>query len=138
MRRSYSEKDLLELDEIAKTIWDIDYSAKRIKRKPNASSKTVPVKSLYRMVKKDRRENESSRCFDFPFTNSNFAGVLGLAENWHISVEDRQYLERDMVLFADDQKTILILPEDRKWWDSTWFTLFSISIGIAGLLVGFF
>lgn len=138
MKQAYSEKDIIELVELAKTLWNIDYESKQIKRKPNVIGKTVPVKAIYRMVKKDRAENEKSRCFDFPFTNSNFTGVLGLAEGWNISVHDRKYLEKDMVLFADDKKTILILPENRDWWESTWFNLLSIFIGVIGLAVGIY
>ena len=136
MKQSYSDKDMLELVELAKTLWEIDYASKCIRRKPNVVGKTVPVKAIYRMIKTDRRENEESRKFDFPFTDSNFTGVLGLAEGWNISVADRKYLEKDMVLFADDKKTILILPENRRWWESTWFNLLSISLGIVGVVVG--
>lgn len=52
MKQAYSEKDILELVELAKTLWDIDYESKQIKRKPNVVGKTVPVKAIYRMVKK--------------------------------------------------------------------------------------
>ncbi len=136
MKQSYSKKDLLELTELAKTLWEIDYATKTIKRKSNVLHKTVPVKAIYRMVKQDRFENKKSRCFDFPFTSSNFTGVLGLAEGWNISVKDRKYLEKDIVLFADDKKTILILPENRDWWESTWFNILSILIGILGVIFG--
>ena len=96
----------------------------------------MPVKAIYRMVKEDRRINESSRSFDIPFAPSNFTGVLGLAEGWHISVKDRKYQEKDMVLFAEDKKTILVLPENKRWWETTWFNLLSITVGIAGLIIG--
>ncbi len=136
MKQSYSETDLLELVDLASTLWEIDYASKLIKRKRNVVDKLVPVKAIYRMVKKDMAKNEESQNYRFPFTDSNFTGVLGLAEGWSISVADRKYLEKDMVLFADDKKTILILPENRKWWESTWFHLLSISIGVIGVIVG--
>jgi len=136
MKQSYSESDKIELTELAKTLWDIDYESKTIKRKVNVVNKSVPVIAIYRMVRKDRAENEASRRFNHPFTNSNFKGVLGLAEGWNISVKDRKYLEKDMVLFADDKETILVLPENRTWWESTWFNLLSLSIGFIGLIIG--
>jgi len=117
MKQTYSDEDLSELTELAKTLWKIEYSTKTIKRKPNVINKTVPVMAIYRMVREDRRMNEESRPYDFPFIGSNFTGVLGLAEGWNISVKDRKYLEKDIVLFADDKKTILILPENRDWWE---------------------
>jgi len=126
----------MELTELAKTLWEIDYAQKIIRRKQNVINKTIPIKAIYRMVKEDRRKNEKSRPFDFPFTSSNFTGVLGLAEGWNISVKDRKYLEKDMVLFAEDSKTILILPENKSWWETTWFSLLSLSLGIAGVIVG--
>ena len=131
MKESYSNKDLEELTELAKTLWEIDYLNKKIKRKPNVIGKTVPVKAIYRMVKQDM-----DLVLDFPFTQSSFTGVLGLAEGWNISVKDRKYLEKDTVLFADDKKTIIVLPENKKWWETTWFNLLSISLGIGGFLFG--
>ena len=131
MKESYSNKDLEELTELAKTLWEIDYPSKTIKRKPNVIGKTVPVKAIYRMVKQDM-----DLVLDFPFTQSSFTGVLGLAEGWNISVKDRKYLEKDTVLFADDKKTIIVLPENKKWWETTWFNLLSISLGIGGFLFG--
>ena len=138
MKESYSKKDTDELMELTTSMWATDYELKRIKRKPNVLPKKVPVIALYRMVRNERANDESKRPFDHPFVPSNFKGVLGLNDGWHISVEDRKYLEKDLVLFADDKKTILILPENRKWWESTWFNLLSISVGIIGLVVGLF
>jgi len=136
MKQSYSEKDKLELTALANTLWDIDYESKTIKRKPNVVNKSVPVIAIYRMVRKDRAENEVSRRFDSPFTGSNFKGVLGLSEGWNISVDDRKYLEKDMVLFSDDKETILVLPENRGWWESSWFNFLSLLIGVVGLIIG--
>ena len=136
MKESYSEKDTDELMDLATSMWETDYESKRIKRKPNVLPKKIPVIALYRMVRRERAINESKRPFDHPFVESDFKGVLGLSEGWNISVEDRKYLEKDLVLFASDKKTILVLPENRGWWESTWFNLLSISVGIIGLLVG--
>jgi hypothetical protein len=136
MKESYSEKDTDELMELATSMWETDYESKKIKRKSNVLSKKIPVIALYRMVRQERRINESKRGFDKPFVNSSFTGVLGLSEGWNISVEDRKYLEKDLVLFASDKKTILILPENRAWWESTWFNAISFLVGIVGLLVG--
>ena len=74
MKQSYSNKDLIELTELAKTLWEIDYAQKIIRRKQNVIKKTIPIKAIYRMVKKDRLENEKSRPFDFPFTSSKTKG----------------------------------------------------------------
>ena len=89
------------------------------------------------MVRIDRLENESSILYHFPFTKSNFKGVLGLAEGWKISVNDRKYLEKDIVLFADDQETIIVLPENKRWWETSWFQLLSIAVGFTGSVIGF-
>lgn len=137
MKQSYSDRDLEELTELAKTLWEIDYPNKKIKRKPNVIGKKVPIRAIYRMVRKDRLENESSRRYHFPFTKSNFTGVLGLAKDWNISVNDRKYLEKDMVLFAEDQKTIIVLPENKRWWETSWFHLLSIAVGFTGSIIGF-
>jgi hypothetical protein len=136
MKETYSEKDTDELMDLTVSMWETDYESKRIKRKANVVPKKVPVIALYRMVRRERANDESKRPYDHPFVQSNFKGVLGLSEGWHISVEDRKYLEKDLVLFADDKKNILILPEDRAWWESTWFNLLSITVGIVGLTVG--
>ena len=74
MKQTYSDEDLSELTELAKTLWKIEYSTKTIKRKPNVINKTVPVMAIYRMVREDRRMNEESRPYDFPFIGSNFTG----------------------------------------------------------------
>ncbi len=136
MKESYSEKDTAELMELAISMWETDYKSKIIKRKPNVLSRKIPVNALYRMVCQERRINKSKRPFDHPFVQSSFKGVLGLSEGWNISVEDRKYLEKDLVLFASNKKTILILPENRAWWETTWFNAISFLVGIIGLLVG--
>ena len=136
MKESYSDKDTDELMDLTKSIWETDYESKRIRRKLNVLPKKVPIIALYRMVRRERANDESRRPYDHPFRTSKFKGVLGLNGGWHISVEDRKYLEKDLVLFADDQETILILPENREWWESTWFNLLSISVGLIGLVVG--
>lgn len=137
LNKSYSNQDLEELTDIARTLWEFDIAKKFIKRRPNVIHKKVPVQAIYRMTKeawlKDTKLRGGAR---FPFVESNFSRVLGLAEGWNISVEDRKYLENDMVLFSNDGKSVLISPVNKKWWESTWFNLSSISIGIAGLIVG--
>ena len=70
--------------------------------------------------------------------NRNFARVLGLSEGWEIQVDDRRFIEKDMVLFASDGRTILLLPEPpRRWWETTWFNFTSLLLGILGLAFGF-
>lgn len=133
MKETYSINDKEDLTAIAKSMWETDYENKKIKRKPNVISKKIPVISLYRMVREERHLDESKRPFNFPFVSSEFKGVLGLSEGWHISAEDRKYLEKDLVLFDSDKKTILILPEKRSWWDSSWFNILAIVFGTVGV-----
>ena len=137
LNKSYSNQDLAELTDTARTLWEFDVAKKLIKHRPNVIRKKVPVQAIYRMTKeawlKDRSLMGSS---SFPFVESNFSRVLGLAEGWNISVEDRKYLENDMVLFANDGKSVLISPVSKRWWETTWFNLTSIGIGFAGLIIG--
>jgi hypothetical protein len=77
--------------------------------------------------------------FHFPFSNNSFSQVLGMNEDWDISVEDRKFIEKDMVLFASDHRTILISTEiPVRWWETTWFNVASLLLGVLGLLFGIF
>ena len=137
LNKSYSNQDLAELTELARTLWEFDVAKKKIKRRPNVIRKKVPVQAIYRMTKEAWLKDSNIRgSSSFPFVESNFTRVLGLAEGWNISIEDRKYLENDMVLFANDGKSVLISPVSKRWWETTWFNLTSIIIGIAGLIVG--
>ena len=128
--------DTDEILELTDSLWDIDYSSKKIKRKPNVVSTKIPIISLYRLARRQRANDESKRKYDHPFTTSGFKGVLGLSEGWHISPKDRKYLEKDLVLFAEDQKTPLIVPENKRWWETSWFNVLSITLGIIGSIFG--
>ena len=136
LNKSYSNQDLIELTDLARTLWELDVATKLIKRRPNVINKKVPIKAIYRMTKEAWRNNLSG--YSFPFVESNFTNVLGLAEDWNIPIKDRKYLENDMVLFASDQKSVLISPITKNWWETTWFNLISILIGIAGLIIGIY
>lgn len=138
LHQSYSEHDLKRLTLEARKSWgyDLDASPKTINRINGSSREKVPIQAIYRMVAEDWSKDQFNR-FHFPFANSNFARVLGLAEGWDIPVQDRKFLEKDFVLFASDGRTILVLPEkERRWWESTWFNVTSIGIGLLGLLSG--
>ena len=136
LNSSYSNQDLEELTETARTLWEIDVASRTIRRRPNTITKTVPVQAIYRMTKEAWAYNKEFQKLRFPFVESNFTRVLGLAKGWNISVSDRKHLENDMVLFSDDGRSVLISPNNRRWWETTWFSIASISIGIAGLIVG--
>ena len=136
LRKSYSNKDLLELTELAHSLWAVDTSTKTIRKRTNTISKKIPIQALYRMTKELWCRGENYQKFEFPFVNSNFSRVLGLAEGWSISVHDRKQLENDMILFANDRKTVLIAPVEKKWWETTWFNFLSVFVGVAGLIVG--
>lgn len=134
----YSESDLEQLTAKARTLWEYDLNSKpkRIKRRTNVISDHIPLQAIYRMVAQDWAKSEFNR-YSFPFSTSSFARVLGLGEGWDIQVADREFIEKDMVLFAADGRTILILPEqDRRWWETTWFNVVSLALGILGLLFG--
>jgi len=138
MRESYSKQDKEELVELAMSMWETDYENKKIRRKKNVLPTKVPVIALYFMVLRERRIDISKRNYSHPFVTSNFPKVLGLSEGWNISHKDRKYLEKDVILFAEDKKTILIQPDSRKWWESTWFNLLSLGVGLAGLVLAVF
>ena len=138
MRKSYSNRDLAELTDKARTLWEFDVAKSLIKRRPNASRSTVPVQAIYRMAKECWKKDDELRKHRFPFAESNFGRVLALAEGWNISVEDRKWLENDMVLFANDGRSVLVSPIDKRWWETTWFNVVSIVIGIAGLAIGIY
>lgn len=139
LTQSYSDIDLEHLTTKARTIWEYDLKStpQEIKRRANVIPDHVPLQAIYRMVVQDWAKAEFQR-YHFPFSNNSFARVLGLGEGWNIPVEDRKYIEKDMVLFASDGRTILILPEqDRRWWETTWFNITSLAVGVVGLLFGF-
>ena len=139
LTQGYSNSDLEHLTTKARTLWEYDLNStpKKIKRRANVIADHVPLQAIYRMVVEDWAKSEFN-CYHFPFSNSSFARVLGLGEGWEIPVEDRKYIEKDMVLFASDGRTILILPEqNRRWWETTWFNVTSLALGVLGLLFGF-
>ena len=136
LKQSYSEKDLEELTETAKTMWEIDLNSKRIKRKKNVIDKKVPLQAIYRMTKEEWATNANAQKFRFPFINSNFHRILGFIEGWSISVEDRNFIEKDMYLFSDNGYTILIDVNIKRFWETTWFNILSISVGVVGLIFG--
>jgi hypothetical protein len=139
LTQGYSNSDLEHLTTKARTLWEYDLSStpKKIKRRANVIADRVPLQAIYRMVVEDWAKTEFN-CYHFPFSNSSFARVFGLGEGWDIPIGDRQYIEKDMVLFASDGRTILILPEqDRRWWETTWFNVTSLALGFLGLLFGF-
>ena len=139
LTEGYSNSDLEHLTTKARTLWEYDLNStpKKIKRRANVISYSVPLRAIYRMVVEDWTKAEFN-CYHFPFSNSSFSRVLGLSEGWDIPVEDRKHIEKDMVLFASDGRTILILPEqNRRWWETTWFNVTSFALGVLGLLFGF-
>ena len=140
LTQSYSNTDLEQLTTKARSLWEYDFTStpKKIKRRANVIADDVPLQAIYRMVVEDWAKTEFNR-YDFPFSSNSFARVLGLGEGWDIPVEDRKFIEKDMVLFASDGRTILILPEkERRWWETTWFNLTSWFFGAVGLIFGFF
>ncbi|AXS80950.1 hypothetical protein [Dechloromonas sp. HYN0024] len=138
LNQSYSNTDLENLTAKARTLWEYDFNStpKKIKHRANAVADSVPLRAIYRMVVEDWTKAEFN-CYHIPFSDGSFSLVLGLREGWDIPVEDRRFIENDMVLFAPDGRTILILPEmDRRWWETTWFNLTSWTFGALGLLFG--
>ena len=138
LHAKYSDTDLQSLTDKARTLWEYDFgsSPKKIKRRQNVIEDKVPLRTIYRMVVHDWHESDKN-CYHFPFSSNSFSGVLGMNEGWDIPVVDRKYIERDMVLFASDHRTILISTEDpKRWWESTWFNILSLFIGVLGLLSG--
>lgn len=139
LTQGYSSNDLEHLTNKARTLWEFDFHStpKKIKRRANVVTDRVPLLAIYRMVVEDWAKAEFN-CYSFPFSNSSFSRVYGLSENWDIPIDDRKYIEKDMVLFGSDGRTILILPESkRRWWETTWFNLTSLALGLVGLLFGF-
>jgi hypothetical protein len=138
LAHGYSNIDLEHLTTKARTLWEYDLTStpKKIKRRANVITDNVPLQAIYRMVVEDWAKLEFN-CYKFPFSNNSFSRVLGLSEGWDIPIADRKYIEKDMVLFASDERTILILPEqDRRWWETTWFNATSLVLGMLGLLFG--
>jgi hypothetical protein len=111
LTQGYSDADLEQLTSKARTLWEYDFhsSPKKIKRRANVVSAQVPLQAIYRMVVEDWSKAEFN-CYHFPFSISSFARVFGLGERWDIPIDDRRYVEKDMVLFPSDGRTILILP----------------------------
>lgn len=135
LNQTYSNKDLEELTGLARTLWEINVSQKVIQRRPNVIKKNVPVQALYRMVKEAWNSNKNNEAASpFPFIPSEFSRVIGFSDGWSISVNDRKYLDGDMILFASDGHTILISPTNQKWWESGWFNGLSLIIGASGLI----
>ena len=136
-KQSYSEKDLIELTNTARTIWEIDLQNKIIKRKLNVIDKKLPLQAIYRMVVDDWASNKNNeQNFEPPFVSSSFRKIIGFKKGWHISVEDRKFIEKDMYLFADDSRTILIDINIKRFWETSEFHIFSIFVGISGLIIG--
>lgn len=138
LTQGYSNSDLEYLTTKARTLWeyDLNLTPKKIKRRANVIADHVPLQAIYRMVVEDWVKPEFN-CYHFPFSSSSFSRVLGMGEGWDIPVEDRKYIEKDMVLFASDGYTILILPEqNHRWWETTWFNVTSLALGTLGLLFG--
>ena len=139
LSRGYTEEDLKRLTNEARTIWEYDFvsNPKRIRRRKNVVGKKFPLRAIYRMAVDDWVSSEF-HCYNFPFSSGNYTYILGMADGWEIAAEDREYIEKDMVLVASNRKTFLILPElDRRWWESTWFNVVSLALGVFGLLFGF-
>jgi len=135
--QSYCNSDLEQLTDKARTLWEYDFDStpKRIKRRTNVIKETIPLQAIYRMVKEDWLNTDFSR-YNFPFQSSNFSSVLGLSNDWHISVNDRKFIEKDMILFASNGREILILPEKKlRWWETTWFNITSWTFGALGLIL---
>jgi hypothetical protein len=140
LNEGYSANDLESLTDKAQTMWEYDFEStpKRIKRRSNVVGDKLPLRAIYRMVVNDWTKSEYN-CFQFPFSNNSFSQVLGMNEDWDISVEDRKFIEKDMVLFASDHRTILISTEiPVRWWETTWFNVASLLLGVLGLLFGVF
>ncbi len=136
----YTEEDLKRLTEEARTLWEYDFisTPKRIQRRKNVVSKKVPLRAIYRMAVDDWASSKF-HCYKFPFSNGGYTYIIGLAEGWEITAEDRKFIEKDMVLVASNRKTLLILPDlSRRWWESTWFNATSLLVGVLGLLFGLF
>lgn len=139
LKKRYSKKDINELSDQARQDWELDFQAKKIKRKKRASIQKYPIRAIYYMTKKVFSDNENkAQCFPFPFVESRFFDILGLNKGWTISLVDRRYLEKDMVLFADDGKSTLVVPDERPWWDSKWINVLSHVIAFAGVLASVF
>jgi len=140
LNESYSTADLESLTEKALTMWEYDFESmpKRIKRRSNVVGDKLPLRAIYRMAVNDWAKSEYN-CFHFPFSNNGFSQVLGMSDGWDISVDDRKFIEKDMVLFASDHRTILISTESPvRWWETTWFNAASLFIGVLGLTFGIF
>lgn len=138
LSKGYTEEDLKRLTNEARTLWEYDFvsTPKRIRRRQNVIGKKIPLRAIYRMAVDDWASSKF-HCYHFPFSNGNYTYILGMAEGWEIAAEDREYIEKDMVLVASNRRTFLILPElARRWWESTWFNAASLLIGVLGLLFG--
>lgn len=139
LQQSYTTGDLEYLTTKARTLWEYDFTStpKTIKRRANLNTDHIPLRAIYRMVIEDWSKPEFN-CYHFPFITGNFSLVLGLAEGWNITFEDRKYIEKDMVLFAADGRNILLSPKQAgRWWEATWFNLVSLALGAFGLIAGF-
>ena len=140
LNEGYSATDLESLTDKALTMWEYDFEStpKRIKRRSNVVDDKLPLRAIYRMAVNDWTKSEYN-CFHFPFSNNSFSQVLGMNDGWDISVEDRKFIENDMVLFASDHRTILISTQSPgRWWETTWFNVASLFLGVFGLIFGIF
>lgn len=136
--KSYTENDLKRLTIKARELWEYDLKSApmRIRRKKSFDHSKIPLRAIYRMVKEDWASEKYNR-YPFPFSNGNYRNILSIDDKWEITEQDREHIETDMVLVAPDGDKFLIIPDKkRRWWETTWFNLFSIAIGIVGLVVG--
>jgi len=132
--QSYSNDDLEALTHKARTLWEYDFKSepKLIKRKPNVISDKLPLRAIYRMVVEDWQSKHSN--YIYPFANGNYKNIFGLNEGWNIPVQDREFIEKDMMLMAADKIQVLILPErKRDWWETNWFHVLSLGVGVIGI-----
>jgi len=137
--QSYSEADIEDLTKKARTLWEYDFQSepKRILRKPNVVTDTVPLRAIYRMAVEDWKDKHNN--YYFPFANGNYKNIIGLRKGWDIPLNDRKFIEKDMMLMAADKTNVLILPEKpREWWETTWFNILSIFMGVTGIAVSIF
>ena len=136
-KQSYSNKDLKELTKTARTLWEIDLENKIIKKKLNTINKKIPLQAIYRMVVDDWASNKNNaQGYYYPFVSSGFRKIIGFDNGWTISVEDREFIEKDMYLFDEDGKTILIDVNVKQFWETKWFNALSLTVGLIGLIIG--
>lgn len=131
-----TDEDLQTLTLQAHEDWQVNLNERTITRKVSSSRKTR-IQALYRMIKEVWARSSDAQKFSFPFSQNSFRGVIGLNKDWQIPLSDRKFLEDDMILFASDERTILVFPiHNKKWWETHWFNGISLFIGILGIVLG--